>query len=180
MLIEIIVNMITISIHPYAPRKVGLVGLTIFCLSCLSAFAQSSYITVNSTPYDRQMTRIRPILSSAAGHKQQDLSISVVNHWIGNLRAIPYGFSMEWKTPDEVQNGAFADCKGKAVALYNTMHSRGVQNLRLIIGKRLPTSRKTHAWLEWNTAGGTYKLDPTMNLAAIRADRWGRQSDIPL
>ena len=172
--------MITISIHPYAPRKVGLVGLTIFCLSCLSAFAQSSYITVNSTPYDRQMTRIRPILSSAAGHKQQDLSISVVNHWIGNLRAIPYGFSMEWKTPDEVQLGAYADCKGKAVALYNAMHSRGADNVRLVIGKRLWTSRKTHAWLEWATTNGTYILDPTINWSAFRAERAGNSSYIPL
>src|SRR5437588_12949583 len=121
MLIEIIVNMITISIHPYAPRKVGLVGLTIFCLSCLSAFAQSSYTTVNSTPYDRQMTRIRPILSSAAGHKAQDLSISVVNHWIGYLRAIPYGFSMAFKTPDEFQLGSYADCKVKSVALHSAI-----------------------------------------------------------
>jgi hypothetical protein len=32
---------------------------------------------------------------------------------------------MEWKTPEEVQTSAFADCKGKAVALYNAMNSRG-------------------------------------------------------
>jgi hypothetical protein len=32
---------------------------------------------------------------------------------------------MEWKTPEEAQTSAFADCKGKAVALYNAMHSRG-------------------------------------------------------
>ncbi len=179
-LLVIIINMVTISIRPYTPRKVGLVSLTIFCLSCLSAFAQSNYITVNSTPYDRQMTRIRPILASAAGHKEQDLSISLVNHWIGNLRAIPYGFSMDWKTPEEVQLGAYADCKGKAVALYNAMHSRGADNVRLVIGKRLWTSRKTHAWLEWNTAGGTYILDPTINWSAFRAERAGRSSYIPL
>ena len=172
--------MVTVSIRPYTLRKVAFVGLALFCLSCLSAFAQSTYITVNSTPYDRQMTRIRPILASAAGDKEQNLSLALVNHWIGDLRAIPYGFSMEWKTPDEVQTGAFADCKGKAVALYNAMHSRGVQNVRLVIGKRLPTSRKTHAWLEWNTAGGTYILDPTLNWAACRADRFGRSSYIPL
>jgi predicted transglutaminase-like cysteine proteinase len=179
-LIEIIDIMVTISIRPYTLRTVGFVGFALFCLSCLSAFAQSNYISVHSTPYDRQMTRIQPILTSAAGHKEQNLSFSLVNHWIGDLRAIPYGFSTEWKTPDEVQNGAFADCKGKAVALYNAMHSRGVQNVRLIIGKRLPTSRKTHAWLEWNTAEGTYILDPTINWAACRADRWGRRSYIPL
>jgi hypothetical protein len=172
--------MVTISIRPYSLRKVGFVGLALFCLSCLSAFAQSNYISVNSTPYDRQMTRIRPILSSDAGHKEQNLSFGLVNHWIGDLRAIPYGFSKEWKTPDEVQTGAFADCKGKAVALYNVMHSRGAENVRLVIGKRLWSSHKTHAWLEWTTGGGTYILDPTINWSAFRAERSGRSSYIPL
>jgi predicted transglutaminase-like cysteine proteinase len=172
--------MVTISIRPYTAGKLALVGLTIFSLSCLSAFAQSTYITVKSTPYDRQMTRIRPILSSAAGHKDQNISISLVNHWIGNLRSIPYGFSMDWKTPEEVQLSTYADCKGKAVALYNAMHSRGVENVRLVIGKRLWTSRKTHAWLEWTTVSGTYILDPTINWSAFRAERAGRSSYIPL
>ena len=83
-------------------------------------------------------------------------------------------------TPEEVQLGAYADCKGKAVALYNAMHSRGADNIRLVIGKRLWTSRKTHAWLEWQTANGNYILDPTINWAAFRADRAGRSSYIPL
>ena len=115
----IIDNMVTISIRPYTVRKVSFIGLVLFCLSCLFTFAQSTYISVHSTPYDRQMARIRPILSSAAGHREQNLSFALVNHWIGDLRAIPYGFSMEWKTPEEVQTSAFADCKGKALGLYN-------------------------------------------------------------
>src|SRR5258708_36925447 len=86
--------MVTISIRPYTLRKIGFVGLAIFCLSCLSSFAQSSYISVNSTPYDRQMTRIRPILASGTG-KEQNVSFALVNHWIGDLPAIPYGFSTE-------------------------------------------------------------------------------------
>jgi predicted transglutaminase-like cysteine proteinase len=180
LLMGTIITMVTISIRPYTLRKAGLVGLILFCLSCLSAFAQSTYVTVKSTPYDRQMTRIRPVLTSAVEHKDQNLSIGLVNNWIGNLRAIPYGFSMEWKTPDEVHLGAYADCKGKAVALYNAMHSRGAQNVRLVIGKRLWTSRKTHAWLEWTTANGTYILDPTINWSAFRAERGGRRSYIPL
>lgn len=171
--------MITISIRPYSAPKLGLTALTILFLSCLSAFAQSAYITVNSTPYDRQMTRIRPILTSASA-RHNEVSLSLVNNWIGNLRAIPYGFSMEWKTPEEVQLGAYADCKGKAVALYNSMRSRGVDNVRLVIGKRSWTSRKTHAWLEWATTSGTYILDPTINWAAFRAERAGRSSYIPL
>jgi hypothetical protein len=179
-LLVIIINMVTISIHPYTFRKAFLVGLTLFCLSFLSAFAQTGYITVKSTPYDRQMTRIRPVLTTGARHADQDLSLALVNNWIGNLRAIPYGFSTEWKTPEEVQFGAYADCKGKAVALYNTMRSRGANNVRLVIGKRTSTSRKTHAWLEWTTANGNFILDPTINWSAFRADRAGRSSYIPL
>jgi predicted transglutaminase-like cysteine proteinase len=172
--------MVTISIHPYSPRKIGLVALTLLCLSCLSAFAQSNYISVNSTPYDRQMLRIRSVLTESAAHAQQTVSVALVNHWIGNLRSIPYGFSMEWKTPQEVQFGAYADCKGKAVALYNAMRSRGADNIRLVIGKRTSASRKTHAWLEWATASGTYILDPTINWSAFHAEGTGRSSYIPL
>ncbi|HST30585.1 MAG TPA: hypothetical protein VLK27_07065 [Chthoniobacterales bacterium] len=172
--------MVTISIRPYTLRKAGVVGLVVFCLSCLSTFAQSNYITVKSTPYDRQMTRIQPILASSTGQRDQNLSLGLVNNWIGNLRAIPYGFSMEWKTPEEVRSGAYADCKGKAVALYKTMQSQGAENVRLVIGKRTWTSRKTHAWLEWATAKGTYILDPTINWSACRAERTGRSSYIPL
>jgi len=161
--------MVTISIRPYTVRKVGFVGLALFCLSCLSTFAQSTYISVHSTPYDRQMARIRPILASAAGHGEQNLSFALVNHWIGDLRAIPYGFSMEWKTPEEVQTSAFADCKGKALALYNTMHSRGAQNVRLVIGKRLSTSEKTHAWLSGaQLAAHTYSIRPLIGLHVAR------------
>ena len=176
----IILIMVTISIRPYTLPKIGLVGLTLFCLSCLSAFAQSNYITVNSTPYDRQMTRIRPVLTSNGPKKDQDLSLALVNNWIGNLRAIPYGFSVEWKTPEEVEHGAYADCKGKAVALYDTMHARGADHIRLVIGRRLATSRKTHAWLEWTTASGTYILDPTILWSACRAEHTGHSSYIPL
>lgn len=172
--------MVTISIHPYTARKAALIGLALFCLSFVSAFAESNYITVKSTPYDRQMSRIRPILTSNVRRTDQNLSLALVNNWIGNLRAIPYGFSTEWKTPEEVQLDAFADCKGKAVALYNTMHSCGASNVQLVIGKRLWTSRKTHAWLEWTTANGTYILDPTINWSAFRAERSGRNSYIPL
>src|ERR1043166_3408900 len=179
-LMAIIINMVTISIHPYSPRKIGLLGLTLFCLSCISALAQPLYVNVSSTPYDRQMARIRPFLSSASAHKAQSLSVALVNHWIGDLRAIPYGFSMDWKTPEKVQRSSAADGKGKAVALYEEMRSRGAQNVRLVIGKRSWTSRKTHAWLEWTTSNGTFILDPTINWSAFRAEKTGRSDYIPL
>jgi hypothetical protein len=172
--------MVTISIQPFTARKIWLVILGLICLSSVSCFAESLYVNVNSTPYDRQMSRIHSVLVSKTTGGKQNLSLALVNHWIGDLRGIPYGFTMEWKTPEEVQTGAVADCKAKAVALYNRMHSCGAENFRLVIGKRMSTSRKTHAWLEWSTAGSTYVLDPTINWAACRADRLGRSSYIPL
>jgi len=63
----ILIIMVTVSIRPDTASKVSFVGLTFFCLSCLSTFAQSAYISVNSTPYDRQMARIRQFLHPPPG-----------------------------------------------------------------------------------------------------------------
>ncbi|MGI8889642.1 MAG: hypothetical protein ACR2G0_02520, partial [Chthoniobacterales bacterium] len=110
---------------------------------------------------------------------EKDLSMALVNRWIGDLRSIPYGFSKEWKTPSETESGAPADCKAKAVALYEKMHSHGATNVRLVIGKKAATSRSTHAWLEWETEAGTYVLDPTLLWKAYRGKEVGRRAYIP-
>jgi len=129
--------------------------------STISCFAESVFLSVNSTPYDRQMTRIQPVLfTKSTAHKD--------------------GFSPQWKTPAEVEAATFADCKGKAVALYQKMSSSGAQNVRLVIGRRTSTSRKTHAWLEWNTDSGSYVLDPTINWSAYRTAEVDSHSYIPL
>jgi hypothetical protein len=171
--------MITVSIAPLSPSKifaliVGLVGL-----STISCFAEPVFLNVNSTPYDRQMTRIQPVLIQSSTHRDS-ISVGLVNQWIQDLRAIPYGFSPEWKTPPEVESATFADCKGKAVALYQKMSACGAQNVRLVIGRRMSTSRKTHAWLEWTTENGSYVLDPTINWSACRTADVGNHSYIPL
>jgi hypothetical protein len=171
--------MITVSLAPYSSRKLLLFLAAVICLTAASCFASSSFSTVNNTPYDRQMTRIQPVLCASSHGPKQEVSLSLVNHWIENLRAIPYGFSREWKTPAEVESGAVADCKGKAIALYDLMHAHGADNVRLIIGRRTWMSQKTHAWLEWATVGGTYVLDPTINWSALRAEHLGGGSYIP-
>ena len=84
------------------------------------------------------------------------------------------------KLPRRCKPAPVADCKGKAVALYQKMHANGAKNVRLVIGKRAFTSRKTHAWLEWNTNGQSYVLDPTFNWAATRSEQIGSRSYIPL
>lgn len=155
-----------------------LVGVV--CLVSASCFAASSvFMPVESTPYDRQMSRIRPVLLASKATSGQ-VSLATVNQWMEDLRGIPYAYHLEWKTPAEVTSGAPADCKGKAVALYERMQARGARNVRLVIGKRAATSRMTHAWLVWETDEGEFMLDPTFNWMACRSDTLGERSYMPL
>jgi hypothetical protein len=64
-----------------------------------------------------------------------------------------------------------ADCKGKALALYDRLQLNGATNVRFVIGKRRMSDSLTHAWLEWDTQMGTLLLDPTFNwTATIKLD----------
>ncbi len=171
--------MIIISLLPFTARKAFCLAGAILVLCSVSSFARPVFVNVDKTPYDRQMTRIRPVLLSRHTGGHEGVSLAIVNNWIWNLRAIPYGFCPQWKTPAEVESGSMADCKGKAVALYDIMRSHGAQNVRLVIGKRSWMSRKTHAWLEWTTPNGTYVLDPTINWTAARVSRFGSSFYIP-
>lgn len=173
--------MILISIQPFAfaPRKLIAVLIGIVSLASLSCFASTLLLPVESTPYDQQMSRIRPVLLAGKSAQHRELSIATVNEWMCGLREIPYGYHVEWKTPAEVQSGEAADCKGKAVALYERMQANGATNVRLVIGKRAPSSRVTHAWLVWQTSSGEFVLDPTFNWTAFRAETVARGSYLP-
>ena len=174
--------MIFVSINPFALKRFFLFFLAAIGFSCLTCFGQSIFVHVKNTPYDQQMARIRPVLLAANEFAQtrSDLTLGVVDLWIGDLRSIPYGFTREWKTPAETESGAPADCKAKALDLYQRMQASGARNVRLVIGRHTSRSRCTHAWVEWETEGGTYVLDPTLNWRAFSADRLGRNSYIPL
>ena len=174
MLIEIIVRIK--PIRTATMKKSLLLSGLLLALVSSSAFADALLFTVNSTPYDRQMSRIRPVLTAPAHAAGSQVSLSIVNHWMTDLRSIPYGFTTFWKTPAEAQSGAPADCKAKAVALYEKMRANGVTNVRLVIGKRTATSRQTHAWLAWDTNSGSYVLDPTFNWAACTAGQVGKRN----
>lgn len=171
--------MVLISIQPFALKKILAFAAALICLSTASCFASAVFSSVQSTPYDRQMNRIRPVLLTERPGGEQQLSLALVNQWMEDLRDIPYGYHPEWKTPVEVRSRRPADCKGKAVALYERMHAKGARNLRLIIGKRVPTSRVTHAWLMWETTAGTYVLDPTFNWMAFRSEQTVEGSYVP-
>ena len=161
-------------------KKTLLLTALLLSVAASSTFADALLITVPATPYDRQMERIRPVLTGASRGASHHVTLGTVNQWIADLRSIPYGFTAVWKTPAEAQSGAPADCKAKAVALYEKMRDNGATNVRLVIGKRTSTSRQTHAWLAWDTEAGSYMLDPTFNWAACTSAKVGRGNYQPL
>jgi predicted transglutaminase-like cysteine proteinase len=161
-------------------KKTLLLTAALLSIAASSSFADALLFTVSATPYDRQMARIRPVLTASSRSAANRVSLNVVNQWMGDLRSIPYGFTAMWKTPAEAQSGAPADCKAKAVALYEKMRANGATNVRLVIGKRTSTSRQTHAWLAWETQGNSYVLDPTFNWAACPTARAGKRNYQPL
>ena len=155
--------MVLISLTPFPLKRAFAIALALAAFSTAKCFATPLLLSVKRTPYDRQMARIQPILNTPTVIRGRDVSLLAVNHWIWELRAIPYRFSMEWKTPTELAHEPSGDCKGKAVALYQRMREHGARDVRLVIGRRAPNSRSTHTWLEWTTGSGTYVLDPTIN-----------------
>jgi hypothetical protein len=158
--------MVLISLSPFLSKRMLAVLFAVLALSALSCLAQSSFFSVSATPYDRQMSRIQPVLISSTSGQRETVSLNAVNRWMSHLREIPYGYLMQWRTPSEVAHDPAADCKGKAVALYERMREHGAHEVRLVIGKRAPTSRVTHAWVEWTDGCNAYVLDPTFNWCA--------------
>ncbi len=171
--------MVLVSIVPFPRRRILILAAAFFAFSIANCFANSLLLTAEKTPYDHQMARIQPVLNAPPSVQHSVLPLSLVNQWIGELRAIPYSFSMEWKTPNEIAHAPAADCKGKAVALYQKMRKSGARNLRLVIGKRTSLSRSTHTWVEWTNASVTFVLDPTINWVAHTVNEIPENSYVP-
>ena len=171
--------MVPIGLCPFPTKRV--IGFVAFLvLSVVGCFANPVLLSVKTTPYDRQMARIQPVLVSVpAQGTGREPPLPLINRWIGELRNIPYAYSMQWKTPAEVSHEPVADCKGKAVALYQQMVRHGARRLQLVIGKRAPTSRSTHTWVQWTAASATYILDPTINWKAQTVDEVADNSYVP-
>lgn len=148
------------------PFKKALWFLVVVLGSTSAGLAQSTFVEVESTPYDKQMARVQPTLTAPSGYMFDEISFALVNEWMIELRAMPYRYSREWQTPSEVEAARVADCKGKALALYDRMQLNGAANVRFVIGKRRASDSLTHAWLEWETEIGIVLLDPTFNWIA--------------
>src|SRR5206468_1142401 len=97
-------TMVIVSIVPFAPRRILVWVAAFSALSVANCFANSLLFSAKRTPYDHQMARIQPVLSTPVPPRRGDLSLLLVNHWIGELRAIPYRYSMNgrrrvnWRT----------------------------------------------------------------------------------
>src|ERR1043166_688388 len=157
---------------PSSVRRPGFVCFLVVCLGlgAASCFAQPAFFPVAPPPYDRQMSPISPVLNSPAGPPARRTSLATLNHWMTSLRAIPYRYSLQWKTPAEVNSDVAADCKGKAILLYAILRANGATRVRFVIGKHHAADLRTHAWLEWDTTRGTFLLDPTFNSAVERVE----------
>jgi predicted transglutaminase-like cysteine proteinase len=114
------------------------------------------------------MTPVSRVLNASPGALAHRTSLATINEWLANLRAIPYQYSSQWKTPAQVHADLAADCKGKAILLYAIMRANGAKHIRFVIGKHQVADQRTHAWLEWETTSGTYLLDPTFNRTVER------------
>jgi hypothetical protein len=145
-----------------------------------SGSAKPLFFAVTSTPYDRQMTRVRPALIATARGPANPALSTEVSDWMMALRALPYRFSRQWKTPTEIRFAPAADCKGKALALYAQMQASGARNVWFVIGKHHANDWVTHAWVQWVTADGTYVLDPTFNSTPTRLEPLSSGKYVPL
>ena len=150
-----------------------------FGLTVITCAAQPLYLSVDATPYDHQMMRVSPTLTVSQARAANRISLVTVNRWMSSLRSIPYHYSTKWRTPRELRVAREGDCKGKAMALYATMRNNGAHNIYLVIGKHHVMDSQTHAWLEWQTAVGTYLLDPTFNWTITRRDDQSPVTYIP-
>jgi transglutaminase-like putative cysteine protease len=168
-------------ILPSSIRPLGLVLLLTACLGlgAASGLAQPLFFPVASTPYDRQMSPVSPVLNSPAGPLARQTSLTTLNQWIASLRAIPYRYSYQWKTPAQVDSDVAADCKGKAILLYAILRANGATHVRFVIGKHHAADARTHAWLEWDTTHGTLLLDPTFNTTVQRVEEHDPATYVP-
>lgn len=172
--------MLLISLSPIRLKRSVAAFTVLVALAAVACFGQPVFFEVESTPYDRQMAPVQPVLASVGGFSLQGVSWPIVNSWMNELRAMRYGYSRQWKTPAEVEMTRVGDCKGKAITLYERLQLNGATNVRFVIGKHRAGDWFTHAWVEWDTMVGSYILDPTFCRTATMLQKRSAGRYIPL
>src|ERR671931_2959272 len=115
---------------PAGPKKHAAICFAVLFSTAVCSFAQPCLINVESTPYDNQRARVQAVLTSLPTEVPGWISLSLVNQSMRGLRRLRYRYSSQWQTPDEVRAARCADCKGKAIAMYEFMQSIGATNVR--------------------------------------------------
>lgn len=160
MLILTITTMILVSLCPYPSRKIFLFVVGLLYLAAISCFADSLFLTVNSTPCHQEAARMRAVLSTKAEVCPNGSSLPIMNNWAEDLSGISWGFSPDRKIPSEWESSAPAE--GKATALDLTMQASGARGFRLAIGKPIASTGRSQTWPDWAPCGRTYLLDPAI------------------
>ena len=68
--------------------------------------------------------------------------------------------TVEWPSPELVEQRVWSDCKGKSLWLSSRLLRLGYRDVKLLIGK-IPNSGSGHAWVELKFGGVTYIMDGT-------------------
>src|SRR5262249_19484585 len=92
--------MIFVSVNPFALKRFFLFFLAAIGFSCFSCLGQWIFLSVKTTPYDRQMARIRPTLIEPA-KSSNEVSLGMVDLWIGRLRSIRVGAPISALFPND-------------------------------------------------------------------------------
>jgi hypothetical protein len=161
------------------PTALGLIALIAAMILGTPAWS-IQMIPVSATPYDSQMQPILPILESdSSGGTSPGVTIPQVNRWMRQLHDIPYHYTSSWAGCANVNACGTADCKGKALALYQRMKASGATGLYLMIGLKDSDNSQTHVWLLWKYDGSLYNLDPTFENRAFPKNDFDRSSYRP-
>lgn len=75
-----------------------------------------------------------------------------------------------WKTPKETLSSKQGDCEDKAFYLQDMLLELGVDSW-VVVGKFIPDSKDWHGWVECNSFGTRYILDPTAGKIIRQKDR---------
>jgi hypothetical protein len=131
----------------------------------------------SSTPYDRYMGPVRSVFGQFGGAVP---SMDEVRSQLRTARRFRYYFNPAEpytpQSPEVTESRKQGDCKAKSLWLASKMGDRKV---RFVIGKAVPSSKLSHAWLLWSNGGTWYFLDPTMESDVVYAERVTGRKLIP-
>lgn len=125
------------------------------------------WVSVPSTPYDRQMRPTQTFLQAAPPATTELVSPYQLTSFLPPIHRIPERYTPTWPTIEEARAARTADCKSRALLLLDKLRQAGISGAILVIGQRTPPSSSTHAWVEIGSGSQTLILDPTYHVRPL-------------